>query len=119
MKAVTSHRTPRNKKAATKSPHPKEAMHHPPQDDRSRAARLAERICGLNPLAIDEVERLVAKLEMAGVEIGMEKESGDESPHSKKSWPRAPLHRLHGDGTYIVTGGTLDKERHFRETELL
>ncbi|MEX2142108.1 MAG: hypothetical protein WD894_22770 [Pirellulales bacterium] len=48
----------------------------------------------------------------------IEKESGDKSPHSK-CWPHAPLHRLAGKGTYIVTAGTLNKQHYFREIELL
>ena len=47
-----------------------------------------------------------------------EKESGDKSPHSK-DWPHAPLHRLSGQGTYIVTAGTLNKEHLFCDADSL
>jgi putative transposase len=64
------------------------------------------------------VERFLVQLESNGNVRRFEKESGDESLHSK-SWPHAPLHRLAGKGTYIVTAGTLNKEHHFQEAELL
>ena len=37
------------------------------------------------------------------------------SPH----WPHAPLHRLSGRGTYIVTAGTYQKEHFFRSPKRL
>jgi putative transposase len=37
------------------------------------------------------------------------------SLNSTFHWPHAPLHRLSGRGTFIVTGGTLAKVHHFRE----
>jgi len=68
-------------------------------DNRSpRIERLAARLARLSPLQLDEVERLVAKLECAPGRRVERKESGDESPHSK-DWPHAPLHRLGGKGT--------------------
>jgi putative transposase len=88
-------------------------------DNRSkRLAGLRERIGRLTELQLDEVERLVAKLEMARGKARVEKESDDKSSHSK-CWPHAPLHRLVGKGTYIVTAGTLNKEHFFRDAESL
>jgi len=80
--------------------------------------RLVQRLQRLSPPQLGEVERLVARLESVrggGVE---RKESGDGSPHSK-DWPHAPLHRLGGKGTYLVTAGTLGKSHFFRDAELL
>ena len=34
-------------------------------------------------------------------------------------WPRAPVHRLEGKGTFIVTAATLHKQHHFRTAESL
>jgi putative transposase len=64
------------------------------------------------------VERHVAKLELAGQRRRNEKENGDQSPHSI-DWPHAPLHRLSGHGTFIVTAGTLNKAHVFRTNDLL
>lgn len=83
-----------------------------------RIAKLAARIGRLSALQVDQVERLVAQLEVAGMVRRKENESGDESPRSK-DWPHAPVHRLHGKGTFIVTAGTLHKHHYFRRAELL
>jgi putative transposase len=88
--------------------------HRSPKDD--HVAKLAERIRRLNSLQVGEVERLVAKLECAQNPAALEKESGDKSPHSK-CWPHAPLHRLAGKGTFIVTAGTLNKQHRFRDAK--
>jgi len=75
--------------------------------------QLATRISRLTPLQLVEVERLVAKFELNS--------QGDASqpvapyPH----WPHAPVHKLGGKGTYIVTAGTLYKEHHFYEHNAL
>lgn len=45
-------------------------------------------------------------------------QSGVGPPHSR-DWPRAPIHRLEGKGTFIVTAGTLHKEHFFRDAESL
>jgi len=81
-------------------------------------ARLASRLGRLNSLQLDEVERLIAGLERDPSGKRVLRESDDESSHSK-CWPRAPLHRLTGKGTYIVTAGTLNKEHFFRSAESL
>ena len=83
-----------------------------------RFARLVDRIARLSPFQLDEVERLVAKFESLPARRAEEKESGDMLPHSK-DWPHAPLHRLSGKGTYIVTAGTLNKEHFFGKAELV
>ncbi len=87
-------------------------------DQQQRFTRLVERLGRMNSLQLDEVERLVAKIESVGKNGLLEKESGDKSPHSK-DWPHAPLHRLGGKGTYIVTAGTLNKEHFFRDSASL
>jgi len=87
-------------------------------DQQRRLSRLVERLGRLNSLQLEEVVRLVAGFELAQSRSVKEKESGDESPQSK-DWPHAPLHRLGGKGTYIVTAGTLNKEHFFRDEESL
>jgi putative transposase len=81
-------------------------------------ADLAERIARLNELQLAEVERFVARLEQAPNATRVLKESDDKSSHSK-DWPHAPLHRLAGRGTFIVTAGTLNKQHFFRDAESL
>jgi putative transposase len=58
-----------------------------------------------------------------------QRQSGDESPHSKdatppselhrKPWPHAPVHKLSEQGLYLVTAGTLHKQRLFNGSERL
>ena len=81
-------------------------------------ARLVDRVARLSPRQLDEVERLIARFESLPEGRGKVNESGDKSPHSK-DWPHAPLHRLSGKGTYLVTAGTLHKEHFFRDADLL
>lgn len=45
-------------------------------------------------------------------------QSGTGLPQSK-DWPHAPLHRLSGKGTFIVTAGTLHKEHLFNDAARL
>ncbi len=48
--------------------------------------------------------------------------SGDfavTSNYGETDWPRAPVHRLEGKGTFIVTAATLHKQHHFRTAESL
>ncbi|MHB8973960.1 MAG: transposase [Pirellulaceae bacterium] len=80
--------------------------------------RLMSRISRLSPMQVEEVERTVARLEVLAAQQRGEKESGDESPHSK-DWPHAPLHRLSEKGTFMVTAGTLGKEHFFRDAKTL
>jgi putative transposase len=89
-----------------------------------RRNRLVDRITRLSDHQLREVEGLVDRLELHGTlshtfgRGSPEKESDDKSSHSK-DWPHAPIHRLAGKGTYIVTAGTLNKERLFRDTPAL
>ncbi len=87
-------------------------------DRAKQLARLANRLEKLSERQLGEVDRLVAKLEVTSDGTRVLKESGDKSPHSK-CWPHAPLHRLAGKGTYIVTAGTLNKEHFFRDAQSL
>ena len=83
-----------------------------------RFARLIQRLARLNPLQLDEVERLVTRLECLSAGRAQDVENGG-SPPSPKDWPHAPLHRLSGKGTYIVTAGTLNREHFFGAAERL
>jgi REP-associated tyrosine transposase len=104
-------------------------------DDLSKQiARIIDRLNRLDAARLSEVERFLETVQPA-FEPGesaplwlpnvAEIQSGEESPHSKiasphsKDWPRAPLHRLDGKGTFLVTAGTLHKEHFFRDAELL
>ena len=82
-------------------------------DESEHSKKLAKRIAQLNPLQIAEVERLVTKLELQS------RSDPSCTVQSHRDWPHAPLHRLGGKGTYIVTGGTLNKEHHFRCSDAL
>ena len=97
--------TPNEKESSDKSEHSK------------YVSRLADRLLRLNAAQLAEVERFVSRLE-CHVATADAKDSGDKSPHSK-DWPHAPLHRLSGKGTYIVTAGTLHKEHFFRDADRL
>ncbi|MEZ6128556.1 MAG: hypothetical protein R3C59_07725 [Planctomycetaceae bacterium] len=81
--------------------------------DESEHSKLANRISQLNPLQIAEVERLVTKLELQSL-----RDTSSIVPQHT-DWPHAPIHRLGGKGTYIVTAGTLNKEHHFRDASAL
>ena len=48
-----------------------------------------------------------------------EGKGGDKSPHSKTSWPHAPVHKMSEHGVYIVTAGTLHKHHVFNDDEKL
>ena len=73
--------------------------------------------------AMDWIESLCGDEEGEKEKTGGKKgvQSGSKRPHSRESkdWPRAPLHRLKGNGTFIVTGGTYKKMHHFRHSEAL
>ena len=81
--------------------------------DKSEHSTLVDRISRLNPLQIAEVERLVTKLELQLLR------GNSPQVHQHTDWPHAPIHRLGGKGTYIVTAGTLNKEHHFRDAVAL
>ena len=76
----------------------------------SRLAKLFSGIERLNSLQLGEVERLVASL--AGTHTSAGEPIGGHDSLSR-DWPHAPIHRLSGKGTFMVTAGTLNKEHHF------
>jgi putative transposase len=84
----------------------------------ARVDRLAKRLRCLNALQLDEVERCVAQLEANDATARIKDGSRDKSLHSM-DWPHAPLHRLSGKGTFIVTAGTYLKEHFFRDADQL
>ena len=87
-------------------------------DRATQLARLASRLEKLSQLQLDEVERFVGRFDVFTNGTRVLRESGDKSPHSK-CWPHAPLHRLEGKGTYIVTAGTLNRAHFFRDAQSL
>lgn len=93
--------------------------------------RLIDRVRALPAAQLYHVERVVRQLESgelshstdgvfarAPVKPGDFQSAGgsvDGTARAQtKDWPHAPLHRLSQYGTYIVTGGTLHKDHHFR-----
>jgi putative transposase len=101
--------------------------------------RLIVRILRMSPNLLPDADRLLTNLEcgdsspLSGNKPSLSERtsrrakrpenSGDQvhiapAPHGK-DWPRAPLHRLSDQGTYIVTAGTLHKEHWFRGPDRL
>ena len=88
-------------------------------DDRSKQIdQITQHLDRLSPLQLGEVERFVAKFDAQQARYQSEIQSGDKPPHSK-DWPHAPIHRLCGTGTFIVTAGTLYKENFFHDARRL
>lgn len=79
---------------------------------------LINRLRKLNSSQLDDVERFVSKLEcVSGLPIVTNKTL--DTRFLTKDWPHAPLHRLQGHGTYIVTASTSHKQHWFRDAERL
>jgi putative transposase len=73
----------------------------------NRIDLIVKRMQFLTELQIDEVHRLVTQLELNN-------RGPAPPPHRpQRNWPHAPTHRLHGNGTFIVTAGTYLKLHHF------
>lgn len=72
----------------------------------------------LNAMQLDEVERCIAKFESNDATTRVKSANGDKSAHSL-NWPNAPVHRLEGKGTFIVTAGTYQKQHRFRDADRL
>ena len=72
---------------------------------------LIKRLKRLDRQQLEQVEAFLTRLESAGC--------GHRASRSGRDWPHAPVHRLQGAGTYIVTAGTMGKEHLFREHEML
>ncbi len=77
-----------------------------------RIQSIATRLQALSELQLHEVQRLVSTLELQNNHVS-------EIHKTPLDWPHAPVHRLHGKGTFIVTAGTYDKLHHFSNTERL
>lgn len=88
--------------------------------------RLVVRILRMPLNLLPDAERLLTDLECGDLSPlssdqrtpGGKTTSTVPAPNTK-DWPRAPLHRLSGHGTYIVTAGTFHKEHWFRGSERL
>lgn len=88
------------------------------EDHRARIACITKRLQTLNELQLNELERCLAKLETNDA-IARIKSKEDDRPSHSIDWPHAPVHRLKGKGTYIVTAGTYQKKHFFRDDERL
>ena len=74
---------------------------------RPQVKNLLQRLNRLNDLQLGEVKRLLSKLESNSTDL-------DKSAHlAQVDWPHAPVHRLSGKGTFIVTSSTLYKRHLF------
>ncbi len=102
--------------------------------------RVVAKVIGLNPLLLGELELVIERLEKERGEskvphqiAGPAQIAGPypiadptethppsiETQPPSKDWPHAPIHRLGGKGTFIVTAGTLEKEHFFRDLDSL
>jgi putative transposase len=73
--------------------------------------RIIRRLNRLSEPQLVRVENLLDQLECDKKPIS--------SPFETKDWPHAPLHRLTGKGTFMVTAGTLNKEHIFCDAQSL
>lgn len=78
-----------------------------------RLHQLSDRLTRLSSHQLTEVEALLDKMEQTSVE----QVDVAAQPNVLPDWPHAPLHKLHGKGTWIVTAGTLHKQHWFRSSE--
>ena len=83
-----------------------------------RIDQLVNRLRCLNGLQLDEVEKTISKLEAVNATRRVKAGAGRTRTDSR-DWPHAPVHRLTGKGTFIVTAGTYLKQHFFREADLL
>jgi putative transposase len=74
---------------------------------------IAKLLQGFSELQLDEVQRLVTKLELQNNRVSLDLHK------TPLDWPHAPVHRLHGKGTFIVTAGTYHKLHHFSNADRL
>jgi putative transposase len=81
-----------------------------------RLTSLLSRMEKLTSLQLSEVERVVNSLVACNAKPNVSAASIDSLT---RDWPHAPIHRLSGKGTYLVTAGTLHKIHHFNSTERL
>lgn len=109
---------------------------------RKQLASIITRVIALKPEQLDELNELLVRLadcQTDGIKLQefavsppqMARQATQENaetllpnqqdtaPSTTKDWPRSPIHRLEGNGTFIVTSGTLGKEHYFRDAEAL
>lgn len=83
-----------------------------------RLESLARRLARLGYQQLSQVEKLVDQFEYSEDLVSQDSVC-DISAITDRDWPHAPLHRLSGKGTYIVTAGTLHKQHFFCGKERL
>jgi putative transposase len=87
-----------------------------PGHSTARLSRLLKRLEKLTGEQLAEIEQHVLQLQRKDNKSG---EQRRETARRSKDWPHAPLHRLAGQGTFIVTAATMNKVHHFRDAESL
>jgi putative transposase len=80
--------------------------------------RLIDRLRGLDPIQLGKVDRLVSELESADPRRKAIQGRYEPLPQAH-DWPHAPVHRLRGKGTFIVTASALHKDHFFRDADRL
>jgi putative transposase len=85
------------------------------EDDDRRGALIA-RIQRLPRAELVGVERYLARVEKR---LTVDRSTRRTSTSQTNHWPHAPVHRLSGARTYLVTAGTLRKQHFFRESRRL
>ncbi|HUE70934.1 MAG TPA: hypothetical protein VMP01_08590 [Pirellulaceae bacterium] len=86
-------------------------------DANSLRIELVETVCRL---PADALPRAAEALRILRTESMRPVEAVQLQPTtSSRVWPHAPLHRLHENGTYMVTTGTLRRQHLFRSAERL
>jgi len=81
-----------------------------------RIASLMRRMEGLTPIQLSGVEHFVNSLIWANAKPDVPATFSDSTA---RDWPHAPIHRLSGKGTFMVTAATLHKNHYFNSVERL
>ncbi|MEZ6137216.1 MAG: transposase [Pirellulaceae bacterium] len=80
-----------------------------------RLDRIVSRLQCLDEAELREVENLLSRIESAATHDALR----DNHVCNIADWPHAPTHRLHGNGTFIVTASTYSKSHFFSDRDRL
>jgi len=81
-------------------------------DNSALRIELVQTICRLPADRLAAAEEALRRLAQSPAPVA-------RAAMNTKDWPHAPLHRLHENGTYMVTTGTYGKAHHFRDPDRL